>query len=70
VQLHLAVVAALDDHNVIDLDLVGLHGIPEVGAHLLGGGQVVVGDGYKVAHWQILLDRGAADPGRYGTADL
>jgi hypothetical protein len=50
VQLHLAIVAALDDYDVVDLYQVALHGLAEVGRDALRGGQVVVGDSNQITH--------------------
>jgi hypothetical protein len=52
VQLDLAIVAALDDYDVVHLYQVFLDGLAEVGGHPLRGGQVVVGDSYKITQWK------------------
>jgi hypothetical protein len=37
-ELDLAIALALDDHDVVELDVVALDGVAEIGRHLLGGG--------------------------------
>jgi hypothetical protein len=49
-ELDLAVVLALDDHNVIELDLVALDGLAQIRRHLLGRREVVIRDRNKVTH--------------------
>ena len=51
VQLDLAVLLALDDHQVLELDHMGLDRLPEVPGDLLRGRDVLIGDGYEITHW-------------------
>lgn len=53
-QLDLPVLAPLDDHDVLELDEVLLGQLEHFLAHLIGRGEVVVGDDEQIAHTALL----------------
>jgi hypothetical protein len=55
VKLHLAVLLALDDDHVLEVDEVSLLRLAGVGRDLLSGVEVVVGDGDEIAHRSLLF---------------
>ena len=54
-ELDFSVVPMLDDHEVFELDLVGLYSLTEVAGDLLGCGHVLVSNRYEITQRESFL---------------